>query len=103
MSGVTATRSAKARLDAVRSEGRAALIGYLPVGYPTVERSCRAIAAMVEAGVDIVEVGLPYSDPSARRANHPGGCRGGAEGAAPASLTSSRESQRPSPRARPPW
>jgi len=50
-------------LDAARAEGRAALIGYLPVGYPDVERSCRAMAVMVDAGVDIVEVGLPYSDP----------------------------------------
>jgi tryptophan synthase alpha chain len=53
-----------AALDAAKAEGRAALIGYLPVGYPSVEASCRAIAAMVEAGVDGVEVGLPYSDPS---------------------------------------
>ena len=51
------------RLDAIRAEGRAALIGYLPVGFPTVERSARAMVAMVEAGVDIVEVGMPYSDP----------------------------------------
>jgi len=57
-------KSMKAAIAAARSEGRAALIGYLPVGYPSVEASCRAIAAMVEAGVDGVEVGLPYSDPS---------------------------------------
>ena len=52
-----------ASLDTARAEGRAALIGYLPVGYPDVERSAQAMAAIVEAGVDIVEVGLPYSDP----------------------------------------
>lgn len=46
-----------------RAEGRAALIGYLPVGFPTVEGSIAAMVAMVEAGVDIVEVGVPYSDP----------------------------------------
>ena len=51
------------RLDAIRGEGRSALIGYLPVGFPSVERSVRAMVAMVEAGVDVVEVGLPYSDP----------------------------------------
>jgi len=51
-------------IDAARAEGRAALIGYLPVGYPSVDASCTAIAAMVEAGVDGVEVGVPYSDPS---------------------------------------
>jgi len=46
-----------------RAEGRAALIGYLPVGYPDVPGSIEAMTAMVEAGVDIVEVGVPYSDP----------------------------------------
>jgi tryptophan synthase alpha chain len=51
------------RFAQVKSEGRAALIGYLPVGYPSVEGSIRAMVAMVEAGVDVVEVGIPYSDP----------------------------------------
>jgi tryptophan synthase alpha chain len=46
-----------------RAEGRAALVGYLPAGYPTVDGAVRALEAMVESGVDIVEVGLPYSDP----------------------------------------
>jgi tryptophan synthase alpha chain len=45
------------------AENRAALIGYLPAGFPTPEISVRLINAMVAAGVDIVEVGLPYSDP----------------------------------------
>ena len=49
--------------ERTRSEGRAALIGYLPAGFPTPEASVELITAMVEAGVDIVEVGLPYSDP----------------------------------------
>jgi tryptophan synthase alpha chain len=42
---------------------RAALIGYLPAGFPTVAAAGDAMAAMVDAGVDLVEVGLPYSDP----------------------------------------
>jgi len=46
-----------------RAEGRAALVGYLPVGFPDVQGSIDAMVAMVEAGVDIVEVGVPYSDP----------------------------------------
>ncbi len=46
-----------------RSEGRAALIGYLPAGFPTRDDSIRLMQAMVDSGVDIVEVGLPYSDP----------------------------------------
>lgn len=48
---------------AARAEGRAALIGYLPAGFPTPADSVALMAAMVENGVDIVEVGLPYSDP----------------------------------------
>ncbi len=51
-------------LESVAAAGRsAALIGYLPVGFPTVEGSIEAMVALVESGVDIVEVGLPYSDP----------------------------------------
>jgi tryptophan synthase alpha chain len=46
-----------------KSEGRAALIGYLPAGYPSTAGCVDALVAMVEGGVDIVEVGLPYSDP----------------------------------------
>lgn len=49
--------------DRTRAEGRAALIGYLPAGFPDRATSIRLIQAMVAAGVDIVEVGLPYSDP----------------------------------------
>ncbi|RKR92325.1 tryptophan synthase alpha chain [Micromonospora pisi] len=50
-------------IEKARAEGRAALIGYLPVGFPDVETSVAAMRAMVAGGVDIVEVGLPYSDP----------------------------------------
>jgi tryptophan synthase alpha chain len=46
-----------------KAEGRAALIAYLPVGYPNVEDSIAAMVAAVEAGADVVEVGVPYSDP----------------------------------------
>ncbi len=48
---------------AARAEDRAALIAYLPAGFPTMADCVPVIAAMVENGVDIVEVGLPYSDP----------------------------------------
>ena len=50
-------------LAAARAENRAALVGYLPAGYPSVQGSIEAMVAMVRGGVDIVEVGLPYSDP----------------------------------------
>jgi tryptophan synthase alpha chain len=46
-----------------RAENRAALVGYLPAGFPSKDVSIAAIEAMVEGGVDLVEVGLPYSDP----------------------------------------
>ena len=50
-------------LSAARADGRAALVGYLPAGYPSAQGAVDAVAAMVDAGVDVVEVGLPYSDP----------------------------------------
>ena len=46
-----------------KSENRAALIGYLPAGFPNAADSVRLINQMVESGCDIIEVGLPYSDP----------------------------------------
>ena len=46
-----------------RKEGRPALIGYLPVGFPTYDDSVAAMLAMVEGGVDAIEVGVPYTDP----------------------------------------
>ncbi|MGH8878230.1 MAG: tryptophan synthase subunit alpha [Stackebrandtia sp.] len=49
--------------DKTRGLGRAALVGYLPAGFPTVAGSIAAIDAMIDAGCDIIEVGLPYSDP----------------------------------------
>ncbi|MEU2041765.1 tryptophan synthase subunit alpha [Nocardia niwae] len=48
---------------ACRADGRAALIGYLPAGYPDLAGSIEVVRAMVEAGCDIVEVGVAYSDP----------------------------------------
>ncbi|GAB2863775.1 tryptophan synthase subunit alpha [Lentzea nigeriaca] len=46
-----------------RAESRAALVGYLPAGFPTVSGSKAYLRSMVEAGCDLIEVGLPYSDP----------------------------------------
>jgi len=62
MGTTTSSRTAD-RLDRARAEGRSALIGYLPVGFPDVPGSVAAVRAMVDAGVDVVELGLPYSDP----------------------------------------
>ena len=49
--------------ERARAQRRAALVGYLPTGYPSVDDAAAAMTAMVDAGVDLVEVGLPYSDP----------------------------------------
>jgi len=49
--------------EKARVDGRAALVGYLPAGFPSFAGAVAALTAMVEAGVDVVEVGLPYSDP----------------------------------------
>ena len=46
-----------------RGEGRGALVGYLPAGYPSVEESKALIGALLDGGADLVEVGVPYSDP----------------------------------------
>ncbi|MDT7578338.1 MAG: tryptophan synthase alpha chain [Pseudonocardiales bacterium] len=46
-----------------RAQRRAALVGYLPAGYPTVDRSVELLTAMVEGGCDLLEVGVAYSDP----------------------------------------
>jgi tryptophan synthase alpha chain len=62
MSSLT-TGGVAAVLAGAKAQGRAALIGYLPVGFPDVQTSIRAMRAMVRAGVDVVEVGVPYSDP----------------------------------------
>jgi len=46
-----------------RAEGRSALVGYLPAGFPDVDGAIEAMRTLVEAGCDVIEVGLPYSDP----------------------------------------
>ena len=62
-----ARRSGLAVLDDVfttaNAESRAALIAYLPAGYPTVAGSTGLLTQALDAGADLVEVGLPYSDP----------------------------------------
>ena len=55
--------SARDAFTRARSEGRAALVGYLPAGFPDVAGSMEAMRTMVDAGCDVIEIGLPYSDP----------------------------------------
>ena len=44
-------------------EGRAVLVGYLPAGFPSVDGAIAAARAMAESGADVIEIGLPYTDP----------------------------------------
>jgi tryptophan synthase alpha chain len=60
---MTATGGLAELFSACRTDGRAALIGYLPTGFPDVATSISAMTALVESGCDIVEVGVAYSDP----------------------------------------
>lgn len=46
-----------------KTSGRGSLIGYFPAGYPTIEESVEAAVAMCKNGVDVLELGVPYSDP----------------------------------------
>ncbi|MFG2674083.1 tryptophan synthase subunit alpha [Streptomyces sp. NPDC048445] len=50
-------------LAAAKAEDRAALIAYLPAGFPTVDGGIAAIEAAAAGGADVIEVGLPHSDP----------------------------------------
>jgi len=58
-------RRIAAAFAAADSAGRAALIPYVVAGYPDAETSFRAALAAVDAGADLLELGLPYSDPLA--------------------------------------
>jgi tryptophan synthase alpha chain len=49
--------------EKARAEGRAVSIGCMPAGFPTVDASIASMVAMAEAGIDVIEVELPYSDP----------------------------------------
>jgi tryptophan synthase alpha chain len=55
--------SVRTAFEKTRADNRAALVGYLPAGFPDVEGAIEALRVMVDAGCDVIEVGLPYSDP----------------------------------------
>jgi tryptophan synthase alpha chain len=56
-------------------KGRKTLIAYLTVGYPSIEATLEVVPALVEGGCDMIELGIPFSDPLAdgttiQRASH---------------------------------
>jgi len=57
------TSRVEAAIDAARAEGRGAFVGYLPLGFPDLETSIEAAVTLAENGVDVIELGPPYSDP----------------------------------------
>lgn len=52
-----------AAIEKAHDEGRGAFIGYLPVGFPDLQTSIQAAITLAENGVDVIELGPPYSDP----------------------------------------
>ncbi|WP_375389788.1 tryptophan synthase subunit alpha [uncultured Amnibacterium sp.] len=53
----------EARIRAENASGAGALVGYLPIGYPDLSTSIEAAITLTQHGVDLLELGLPYSDP----------------------------------------
>jgi tryptophan synthase alpha chain len=60
---MTALGSSGTAIRRANDDGRAALVGYLPAGFPTYEGGVEALKALADGGVDLIELGLPYSDP----------------------------------------
>ena len=63
MTAPTALGNSGTAIRRANADGRAALVGYLPAGFPTYEGGIEALKALVDGGVDVIELGLPYSDP----------------------------------------
>ena len=53
------------KFSQLRSKGEGALIPFLTLGYPSIEETCDLVMAMAEGGADLIELGVPFSDPVA--------------------------------------
>ena len=62
---LTGAERIAAAFDAARAEGRAALMPYMMAGYPDRESSLAIAAAYADSGADLIELGVPFSDPLA--------------------------------------
>lgn len=68
MASISATISSNSidrRFEELRAESRRALVGYLTAGFPDVEQSVECLRALDEGGADVIEIGVPFSDPIA--------------------------------------
>jgi tryptophan synthase alpha chain len=68
MASASATTSSNAlslRFAALRDAGRPALVAYVTAGYPTLFESRELISSLPDAGADVIEIGVPFSDPMA--------------------------------------
>lgn len=54
-----------ARFERLASQGRAGFVPYVTAGYPTLEHTRELVAGLAEAGADVIELGVPFSDPMA--------------------------------------
>ena len=55
----------EATFQQLKATGRKALIPYVTAGYPFADVTPELMHAMVDAGADVIELGVPFSDPSA--------------------------------------
>jgi tryptophan synthase alpha chain len=60
---MTAPGRIEQAFERARAEGRTAFIAFVTAGYPSVEATLAAAPALVEGGADIIELGIPFSDP----------------------------------------
>jgi tryptophan synthase alpha chain len=65
MSAALGAEHIRAAFEGARRAGRTALIPYVVAGYPDLDTSFEAALACIDGGADLLEVGLPYSDPLA--------------------------------------
>jgi tryptophan synthase alpha chain len=63
VSELVALGKAGTAIRTANDAGRAAVIGYLPAGYPSYDGALDGLKALVDGGADVIELGLPYSDP----------------------------------------
>ncbi|HEX6943250.1 MAG TPA: tryptophan synthase subunit alpha, partial [Gemmatimonadaceae bacterium] len=65
LSATTSSDALRERFAALARQGRKALVPYITAGHPTPQRSVELLRALEGAGADVIEIGVPFSDPMA--------------------------------------